>query len=147
MQKVSLLLPILLAVFSFSLSAQSSEPAQDQPMAFETTTIDYGTIEQGSDPTRIFRFTNKGEEPIIITSAKGSCGCTVPTYPKEPILPGETGEIKVNYDTNRMGPFTKTVTLTSNVADRTVLIIKGKVVAKSSDSSGLPNKAKNGFNG
>lgn len=75
---------------------------------------DYGTIAKGSDGVRVFKYTNTGSAPLVINHAKGSCGCTVPSYSKEPLLPGETAEIKVKYDTNRVGPFTKLVTLTSN---------------------------------
>ncbi len=109
MYKVLTILPLLLAIFTLPALAQDTEEASGPAMTFEATTIDYGVIEQGSDRVRIFKFENTGTEPLIITKAKGSCGCTVPTYPKEPVLPGETGEIKVEYDTNRVGPFTKTV--------------------------------------
>jgi hypothetical protein len=106
------------------VNAQTSGPA----MSFETTTIDYGKIEKGSDRVRNFKFTNTGNEPLIIKSAKGSCGCTVPTYPKEPVMPGESANIEVNYDTNREGQFTKTVTLTTNeTTDTHTLTIKGEV--------------------
>jgi hypothetical protein len=60
-------------------------------------------------------FKNTGNEPLIITNAKGSCGCTVPDWPKEPIAPGATGVIKVRYDTNRPGPINKSVTISTNV--------------------------------
>jgi Protein of unknown function (DUF1573) len=97
-------------------------------MTFKVTTIDYGTIEKGSEPLRKFEFTNTGTEPLIIKNAKGSCGCTVPTYPKEPIMPGETNVIEVRYDTNRIGAINKTVTLTTNEAvDTKTLTIKGEV--------------------
>jgi Protein of unknown function (DUF1573) len=97
-------------------------------MTFDITTVDYGLIEKGSDPLRKFPFKNTGTEPLIIKNAKGSCGCTVPTYPKEPVMPGETGVIEVRYDTQREGPFTKTVTLTTNEAvDTKSLTIKGDV--------------------
>jgi hypothetical protein len=107
-----------------SVNAQTSGPV----MTFETTTVDYGKIEKGSDRVRNFKFTNTGNEPLIIKSAKGSCGCTVPTYPKEPVMPGESANIEVNYDTNREGQFTKTVTLTTNeTTDTHTLTIKGEV--------------------
>lgn len=112
---------------------------------FEATTIDYGTIDQGSDGRREFVFTNTGEEPLIIKNAKGSCGCTVPTYSKDPIMAGETGTIKVKYDTRRVGPFTKYVTITSNATNRTVrLTIKGRVnaVEKEPKASLTPEKSK-----
>jgi len=111
-------------------------------MDFESTEVDYGTIEQHSDPYRYFKFTNNGDEPLVIKHAKGSCGCTVPTYPKEPILPGETAEIKVRYATDRVGPFTKTITLTTNEASETkVLRIKGKVNKAPVEPDAIPAAA------
>lgn len=117
-------------------------------MVFEKETVDYGTIEQGSDPYRMFTFVNEGTEPLVISNARGSCGCTVPTYPKEPIMPGATAEIKVRYDTNRVGPFTKRVTLTTNEGENTrTLTIKG-VVEKKVEEPGLPeSKEKGTFGG
>ena len=114
-----------------STDALSIDVPADGPNAvFEKTTVDYGTIEQNSDPYRYFAFTNTGNEPLIISKAKGSCGCTAPEWPKEPIMPGETSEIKVRYDTKRVGPFTKTVTLTTNQAQPTIVLkITGKVLA------------------
>lgn len=121
--------------------------AQDNPNAakisFEKEVIDYGTIEQGADGKREFVFTNTGKEPLIITNAKGSCGCTVPTWPREPIAPGEDGVIKVKYDTNRIGPFTKSVTLSTNASNGTkVLRIKGKVVKKEAVKTSPENEKK-----
>lgn len=103
--------------------------AQNGPVAkFTSTEANYGTIEKGANPLRTFEFKNTGNEPLIIKNAKGSCGCTVPTYPKEPIMPGQTSKIEVRYDTQRVGPFTKTITLTTNEANETrVLMIKGDV--------------------
>ena len=100
-------------------------------MVFVTETIDYGTIAHNSNGKREFVFTNNGNKPLIITNAQGSCGCTVPTYPKAPIAPGAKGIIGVNYDTSRGGsPFTKTVTLTTNaVVPTKTLTIKGNVLA------------------
>lgn len=152
MKKLLSVLALIVAVVavSFGQNAKAEEATQKAGPAidFEATTVDYGTIEQGSDPYRVFTFTNTGTEPLVIKHAKGSCGCTVPTYPKEPIMPGETGEIKVRYDTNRIGNFTKTVTLTTNAADeRTTLIIKGKVEKKEAEPEGLPSKENNPFGG
>jgi len=99
-------------------------------MVFENETIDYGTIEQNADGQREFAFTNNGDKPLIIMNAQGSCGCTVPDAPKEPIAPGAKAVIKVKYDTNRVGAFTKTVTVTSNASTTPkVLTIKGEVKA------------------
>ncbi len=104
-------------------------PKGKGPMAeFIATEIDYGTITKGGEPLRKFKFKNVGTEPLIIKDAKGSCGCTVPSYSKEPVAPGATSEIEVRYDTQRVGPFSKSVTLTTNEANETrVLSIKGEV--------------------
>ncbi len=118
---------------SFALNAQTTS---GPVMTFQQTTIDYGTIEKGAEPLRKFSFTNTGNEPLVIKSAKGSCGCTVPTYPKEPIMPGETNVIEVRYDTQRVGMFTKTVTLTTNeTSDTHTLTIKGEVKAPATQES------------
>ena len=101
-------------------------------MVFDNETIDYGTVAANSDGKREFVFTNNGNKPLIITNAIGSCGCTVPSYSKEPIAPGAKGVIGVKYDTSRAGqPFTKTVTITSNAAGipSKTLTIKGNVAA------------------
>lgn len=97
-------------------------------IVFETEVIDYGTIEHNADGNREFKFKNTGKEPLIISNSTGSCGCTVPTWPKEPIKPGETASIKVHYATDRIGAFEKTVTVTSNAKTPSkVLKIKGTV--------------------
>jgi hypothetical protein len=107
-------------------------------MVFASETIDYGTVAANSDGKREFIFTNNGNKPLIITNASGSCGCTVPSYSKEPIAPGAKGVIGVKYDTSRAGqPFTKTVTITSNAAGSPskVLTIKGTVLAVEAQKS------------
>jgi hypothetical protein len=105
-------------------------------MVYDTETIDYGTIAHNADGRREFVFTNNGSKPLIITSATGSCGCTVPTTPKEPILPGAKGIIGVKYATDRVGAFTKTVTVTSNAEGQAtkVLTIKGTVLGDGAKS-------------
>lgn len=115
-------------------TAQASLPKIDGAgMVFETETIDYGNIAINSDGNRKFTFTNNGNKPLIITNAVGSCGCTVPSYPKEPIMPGAKGVIGVKYDTSasRVGPISKTITVTSNAAGTPskTLSIKGNVLA------------------
>jgi hypothetical protein len=106
---------------------------------------DYGKIEKSSTGVRFFKFTNTGTTPLIISKAKGSCGCTVPSYPKEPIMPGAAGFIKVKYDTKRVGAFTKYVTLTTNATSNTTtrLKITGTVEAETPPT---PAKEKNMFN-
>jgi len=99
-------------------------------MVFENETIDYGTIAHNAEPNRQFVFTNNGNKPLIITETHGSCGCTVPTTPKDPIAPGAKGVIGVRYATDRVGAFTKTVTITSNAEGMPtkVVTIKGTVL-------------------
>lgn len=97
-------------------------------MVFENETIDYGTIDQDANGQREFVLVNNGNKPLIIMNAQGSCGCTVPTFPKEPIAPGAKAVIGVKYDTHRTGVFMKTVTLTTNASETPkVLTIKGDV--------------------
>ena len=100
-------------------------------ITFESELHDFGTIDHAGNGTYEFKFKNTGKEPLIITDAKGSCGCTVPTYPKNvPIKPGETQVIKVTYDTKRPGNFTKTVTIRSNAkTPEKIITIKGTVKA------------------
>lgn len=99
---------------------------------FESETIDYGTIENSADGNREFKFTNTGNTPLVITTAKGSCGCTVPIWPKEAIAPGASSTIKVHYDTKRTGAFSKSITLISNAVNEPtkVIHIKGTVEPK-----------------
>lgn len=97
---------------------------------FETEVVDYGTINQNSDGTRLFTFTNTGDTPLLITNVKASCGCTVPSYSKAPIMPGDSGELSINYDTKKLGAFTKTITVTSNAeGGNKILKIKGNIIA------------------
>jgi hypothetical protein len=99
-------------------------------MVFENETIDYGTLPHNADGKREFVFVNNGNKPLVITNATGSCGCTVPTFPKEPIAPGAKAIIGVKYATDRVGAFTKTVTVTSNAEGQAskVLTIKGTIL-------------------
>ena len=111
-------------------AATTNAPKVDGPgMTFENETIDYGTINKNADGKREFVFVNNGNKPTIITSATGSCGCTVPTKPTEPVMPGAKGVIGVKYATDRVGAFTKTVTVNSNASETPkVLTIKGNVL-------------------
>ena len=112
-------------------------------MSFEKAEHDFGTIEQGTPQETIFKFTNTGDAPLIITDAKSSCGCTVPKWSKDPILPGKTGEIQVKYDTNRVNPIRKTITVISNADTPTVALkIKGEVIDSNKESV-LEKKGKN----
>ena len=112
---------LLVALFlSFSLNAQEFK--------FQEEVIDYGKIDKGSDGAKVFIFKNIGDQPIIINKIQSSCGCTVPKKPEKPIMPGEDGEIKVSYDTKRVGGFSKSITIMSNAKNpRKIIRIKGIV--------------------
>lgn len=120
--------------------AQTTEPAAAPKagpiMSLASDVVDYGEIIQNSDPVRKVKFTNTGTEPLIIKNAQGSCGCTVPTYAKEPIMPGETSEIEIHYATDRIGQIMKTVTVTTNEEGVThVIQVKGNVKVKPAEES------------
>jgi hypothetical protein len=115
--------------------AEKTGAALNQP-GENASEWNYGSIENASTGFRYFKFTNTGNAPLIISGAKGSCGCTVPSYPKEPIMPGETNFIKVKYDTKRTGAFTKYVTLTTNSKSNSTTRLKifGNVAAPANNA-------------
>jgi len=122
---------MFIGLISLSVNAQDKMAK----IEFESETIDYGTIEKGADGVRVFKFKNTGDAPLIISKVKSSCGCTVPKKPEGPIMPGENGEIEVKYDTNRVMPIRKTITVTSNADRPTVALkIKGNVIDSSKNS-------------
>ena len=127
MKKLFSLFTLLLAVtFTFAQvqTTKVDAPVTGPVMELASTTVDFGTIEKDSEPFRTVTFKNVGTEPLIIKNAKGSCGCTVPTYEKAPILPGETSVIKIRYATNRLGKINKTVTLHTNEGDNVKRVLK-----------------------
>lgn len=129
MKKIITLL--FIGLLSFSVNAQDKVAK----IEFVATTIDYGTIEKGADGVRVFKFKNTGDAPLIVSKVKSSCGCTVPKKPEGPIMPGMTGEIEVKYDTKRVMPIRKTITVTSNAETPTVALkIKGNVIDPSKTS-------------
>ena len=148
---------LTISIFAFTLitvNAQTTKtekpvetPAATTSLAeitFESELHDFGSIEYAGNGTYEFKFKNTGKEPLIISDAKGSCGCTVPTYPKNiPIMPGKSEIIKVTYDTKRPGPFTKTVTIHSNAkTPEKVITIKGNVAAAAMSRGGRKKSAK-----
>jgi hypothetical protein len=138
---------LLFVLTTLTLAVNAQNESTDNPNAaefkFEQTEHDFGTLDEGPKVTHVFNFTNTGKEPLIITSARASCGCTVPQKPEKPVLPGEVGEITVTYNTKgRVGNFNKAITLTSNAKQSTfILKIKG-VVIKVED--GTPEKPAEG---
>jgi len=107
----------------------ANENPNQAEFSFEALEYDFGTIKQGESSTHEFKFTNTGNEPLVITRADGSCGCTVPEYPKEPIMKGQTASIKVTFNSaGKMGIQDKTVTITSNAKQNPmVLHMKGTI--------------------
>jgi len=162
MKKITILFALALFV-TFTVSAQVSTATQHEHnkevkqvkrdtevnqrandsnapiIKFDKTTHNYGTIEQHGNGTCEFAFKNEGKEPLILTNVRSSCGCTVPTWPREPILPGQSKVIKVKYDTKRIGIINKTIHVYSNATTPSITLrIKGKVVGK--QNSSIPAK-------
>lgn len=131
MKKISF--AVVLGLWGLGLYAQPKLTAPD-------FTVDYGEVEFGGNGERIFRFKNEGKDPLIITNAQGSCGCTVPDWPKEPIMPGQEGQIKIKYDTKRAGAINKQVTITTNEPEGSnthVVKVKG-MVKNQPENVGMP---------
>ena len=107
-----------------------AQPEHGPQIVFAEMEHNYGTIQKGGDGNCVFTFTNTGDEPLILSQVRASCGCTTPSWTNKPVMPGKTGEIKVRYNTNNVGGFSKTVTITSNAVNnsRVVVKIKGNVV-------------------
>jgi len=124
---------------------QPTAPASTADIKMDKMVHDYGNVMQGGNGECEFKFTNSGKEPLVITNCMGSCGCTVPQCPKEPILPGKSSVIKVKYDTNRVGGIYKTVTVNSNAkSGNVVLTIKGNIDAKPVEETFPENKTPTG---
>ncbi|MDN3665996.1 DUF1573 domain-containing protein [Algibacter miyuki] len=119
---------LFIGLMSYAVNAQAK-------IEFKSDTIDYGTIEKGANGVREFEFTNTGNEPLIVSKVSSSCGCTIPKKPDAPIMPGKTGVIEVKYDTNRVNPIRKTITVISNAVTPTVALkIKGLVIEANTQS-------------
>ena len=114
---------ILFAIIALIPSSILAQEANSQ-IKFKTESVDYGSIEKGSTGLRIFIFENNGDAPLIITNVKSSCGCTIPKKPEAPIPPGQKGEIQVSYDTNRLGVFRKTITVSTNDPNSPIIALK-----------------------
>lgn len=132
MKRVLVTLGISFMMTFAAFAQNAAQPAQNPNapvISFDKTTHDYGTVTKGGDGTCEFKFKNTGIEPLILSNVTSSCGCTVPEWPREPILKGKSASIKVKYDTNRIGPINKTVTVMSNAKEAAVqLRIIGSVI-------------------
>jgi len=138
---------LLLPALSF---AQQAAPANtnttpktppDAPQfQFKEETWDFGNIPQDVPATHVFEFTSTGKNPVVISQATASCGCTTPVWTKEPVMSGKTGTVSVTYNAAKEGSFMKTVTVLSNTGDPKYLTIKGNVIPKSDNSQSAPQK-------
>lgn len=160
MKKITTILSLILAIALVSVSckdkasnkivADNVENATDRDeaqkqlpiMSFEKSEHDFGSIAQGTPQETVFKFTNTGSAPLIITDAKSSCGCTVPDYPKNtPIAPGATGELLVKFNGSGQNQVTKTITVTANTEKGTELLrIKAFVNPKDAAQQAGPVK-------
>ena len=130
MKKVIYLLGIMLLMAGVAKAQDKGTVQMGPEIEFEKLVHDYGDVPYNGNGECEFRFTNTGTEPLLVQKPKSSCGCTIPSWPNEPILPGESEVIKVTYRTNRAGNINKTVTVTSNAVKNStvVLRIKGRVL-------------------
>jgi len=130
MKKVIYLLGIMLLMAGVAKAQDKGTVQMGPEIEFEKVVHDYGDVPYNGNGECEFRFTNTGTEPLLVQKPKSSCGCTIPSWPNEPILPGESDVIKVTYRTNRAGNINKTVTVTSNAVKNStvVLRIKGRVL-------------------
>lgn len=119
---------VLISVLTFNIVAAEKGAV----MNFAEKTHDFGTIKEADGPvTHMFEFTNTGSEPLVIINVNASCGCTRPEYPKEPVMPGKKGKIKVTFNpAGRPGEFSKEVKIRTNGSKRPVLRITGTVIPK-----------------
>lgn len=138
----------VLAIMTFTIScSQTSQAensididAQGPAIEFVKVVHDYGTIVQGENGICEFKFKNNGSEPLILSNVRSSCGCTVPSWPREAISPGEESTITVKYDTRRVGPISKSITVTSNGSEQPIILrIKGKISPKPAAESAAAN--------
>jgi hypothetical protein len=136
--KKYLLLFVLISVAGFGFKAipvQISSENNGPVIQFDVMVHDFGTLKEGDVVNYIFKFTNKGNEPLIVQEVEQPCGCTIPSWSKAPIMPGKSGEIKVIFNSKeRPGIFRKTLAVTTNMASKPgeplMLMIKGNVLSK-----------------
>lgn len=120
----------VVSILALFFAGFATMTAQNTPrFEFKTEVIDYGEIKKGSDGLRVFEFRNAGDAPLVIENVYSSCGCTVPSWTKTPVQPGQTGQIEVKYNTDIVGPIRRTISITSNADESTKAVkIKGKVI-------------------
>lgn len=144
MKKMILTFLVFVSVFALNAQEVKSDvtPDSNAPVfQFETDVMDYGKIVENAYGVRKFKFKNVGKSDLLITSISSSCGCTVPSYPKEAIKPGSTGEIEIQYNTSILGGFSKMITVFSNASEpQKILRLKG-IVSKAENDVVLEKKS------
>lgn len=132
---------LFVAFIATSIFSANAQPEAGAKIEFEKEIHDYGTVKYDGKGDCTFEFKNTGNQPLIISNAVGSCGCTVPEWPKAPIAPGAKGVITVKYDTKRPGAINKSITITSNAINEPnkVLRIKGTVGEQPTGTSPVNN--------
>lgn len=139
MKKIFASAIFVIATFSLSCCQSATSGKQESVLGpgleFEVTEHNFGIIPQGGNGTFEFVFTNTGTEPLILSNVRSSCGCTVPSWPHEPIPVGGKESIKVKYDTNRLGQFNKTISVYSNAKEEPIILkIAGEVQQASAEA-------------
>ena len=132
MRKIILLTVVILSAFAITAQCQT-KPAKGSVIKFTEMGHDFGTINEGTMATHEFEFTNTGDSNLILINVQQSCGCTTPTWPHQPIKPGQKEKITVVYNSNgRPGQFNKSVTVTTNMKEDNIKIItiQGQVTPK-----------------
>ncbi|MDD3878181.1 MAG: DUF1573 domain-containing protein [Bacteroidales bacterium] len=130
------IITVLLIIFFSSLTVAKSQSSEGAVIYVRSVVYDYGTIMKNDDGTGKIVFSNTGNAPLIISNVRTSCGCTVPTWPREPILPGDSSYIEVKYDTRRIGQINRQITINSNASQPNLNIrLRGNVVAEPEEQS------------
>ena len=128
---------------TMSVSAQDKTPKTGGPqIVFDDESHNFGTIKEGIIAIYTFRFTNTGDQPLVLKDVRPSCGCTTPDWSKEPVQPGKTGQIIVKFNSaGRPGKFNKSITVTSNIPDATKILFISGTVTPSTDNATDPNQS------
>lgn len=128
MKRIAFIFSFIFMISAVAIPQASTDGGGAAKIAFDKEVHDYGTIQQYADATCVFEFKNTGNQPLVITKVITSCGCTVPDYPKKPVMPGQTGQIQVTYDSSKLGDINNQIVVRSTAEEGTVILkIKGKV--------------------
>jgi hypothetical protein len=135
------LLSLAFAVGLISFASAQTQVVSGPAITVDKEVHDYGTIPFGGNGQCEFKVTNTGTEPLILSKCKGSCGCTVPTCEPNPIMPGQSSNITVKYDTKRAGVINKSVTITSNAVNEPTKVVRIKGTVEADPNAPAPGGA------